>query len=799
MTDIQSNTFTSLTKVIDTTQSGYATRGLPTRAPEISQTHALTLNVIAVKNSHILLQEPASGKKLLLEKIAVQGPTTPSLAKGDSLILISANQKEATFIVEKNIQNNPNRLRGNTLQNVVASLNLQWSDVPASVLKKTLPVILNQLQIASNTQQADGLAKAIVSLASASGQPTINVITSADTLFIKTPIQSALAKTAMVVDKSVADALRLVIRLSSNNSLPIDLPLSSTATNALAPEVITELKGLFTNGQKVNVQFNASSKNELVTSIVLQSSPKAHISAQSIKEINQLLSNQFASIKQAISALVVSPHSPNLHKGIVLASSMQNLHGLGAPVKQSLIQGVPLSVIQNASILVGQSQQNTNQIQVSLLAKPLIVSIENTQLSTVSITGGVPKNTQNTSQTSNITEFIPINNNAELGAAIKIRPSALLGASNLPTSAENLPKPSQLLRSQLIELLAQKGNPPQAISAKIDNLQSNIYHELNQALPRAENITQALPNILKQLQTIGKDASGELKGLINQVSQQIKMNLPTGEQSQSDLPFEFTKGTDEVIASLDTRQIKDILTSTVLPNVTGLPIQATRAIHSQSGLVNGLVAMLQASLQAKLMIQQPQLLPALLQSPQFAQILLGSAVKAKTQVNHTKLLQDLARLDPRGNLIGELNKVLSGHSLHKLSSAESSLQNQDSFYYMLPNMFSSQHKDIELMIKREHLPASEKEQDTQQAWQLSMKLDVGKNGDVLAKVKLANNKLDLNLYASNQLLKDKILAYLPYLNKRLESLGLMVNPKCYVGKIPNTLHKTDYQLVQAYV
>jgi hypothetical protein len=71
MTDIQSNTFTSLTKVIDTTQSGYATRGLPTRAPEISQTHALTLNVIAVKNSHILLQEPASGKKLLLEKIAV--------------------------------------------------------------------------------------------------------------------------------------------------------------------------------------------------------------------------------------------------------------------------------------------------------------------------------------------------------------------------------------------------------------------------------------------------------------------------------------------------------------------------------------------------------------------------------------------------------------------------------------------------------------------------------------------------------------------------------------------------------
>jgi hypothetical protein len=37
------------------------------------------------------------------------------------------------------------------------------------------------------------------------------------------------------------------------------------------------------------------------------------------------------------------------------------------------------------------------------------------------------------------------------------------------------------------------------------------------------------------------------------------------------------------------------------------------------------------------------------------------------------------------------------------------------------------------------------------------------------------------------------------LNRRLESLGLSVKPQCYLGKIPNTLHKTDYQVVQTYV
>jgi hypothetical protein len=82
---------------------------------------------------------------------------------------------------------------------------------------------------------------------------------------------------------------------------------------------------------------------------------------------------------------------------------------------------------------------------------------------------------------------------------------------------------------------------------------------------------------------------------------------------------------------------------------------------------------------------------------------------------------------------------------------------------------------------------------------LSMKLDIGNSGEVLAKVKLLNKNIDLNLYASNQPLKEKILDYLPYLNRRLDALGFAVKPQCFLGKIPTTLHKSDYQVVQTYV
>jgi hypothetical protein len=863
MTIIQANIIKSLTKVIDIAQSGYDPRGLPNQMNHGGQ--ALTLTVVSVKNNHTLLQDQSSGKTLLVENSALQRATNNNLTKGDSLILVSVDQKVSTFIVEKSHRQYTRKLIGNALKDVLSALNIQWPDLPLSMLRKSRPVILNQLQIASNTQQAANLSKAVVAIASNTGQPTISVKTSASAMFIKAPIQSehtAAALNPVLVDKSIADVLRLAIDTNSSRRLFIDLPLNNRAAHLqtaknLSPIVITELKSIMASGEKINIQFDVNSRSKLITSMTRQDLPTKQLSPQTLKEINQVISPQITHIKQTLSTFILAPHSPNLQKGIVLTPSLQTLQELGTAAKQTLSQNVSPAVLQHASILVGQNQQNTNQIQLSLIAKPITVSIDNSQLSAINRPrglvganvetktgiGSLSINRSNVSgEPAAVSDVIGkpdtvcnVKQSPAVLSRISSTPSLLRGTSttpfvlsrvsstpsglsiiNSPPMAEgkvssgpiivanenhtnNMPKPSQLLKAKLLDFLVLKDPAPKEIETKLAQLQSNIYKELNQALPKAQSMTQSLPRILDQLHTVGKDASSDLKQLIKQVSQQIKMYLPLNEPSKSDIPLAFSDDIDEIAASPSPRQIKQILTETALPNVTSVPRHALHAMNSQSGLVNGLVSMLQASLQAKLIAQQPQLLPALLQSLPFANALPAANDKTKASTNQTKILQDLGKLDPRGNIIDELNKVLSSHSLHKLSSAEASLQNQDSFYYVLPNMFSSQHKDIELIIKREREFAGENEKASQQKWQLTMKLDIGDNGDVLAKVKLANNNLELNLYASNQCLKEKILNYLPYLYKRLSSLGLQVKPNCFLGKIPSTLHKTDYQVVQAYV
>lgn len=813
MANIQSTIIKPPSKVLDAAQPGYALRELPIRAPNANQTQVLTLSVLAVKNNHVLLQEQSSGQKLLIDKNALQGPSNASLVKGDSLILLSANQKTATFIVEKNTQHLPNRLSGNSLRNVASALHAQWPDISASMLKSASPVILNQLHIASNTQQAENLARGIVNLASAAGQPTLKVNTLAELSFLKTShpfgqsLQGTQGITPSLLDKSAANTLRLSI--ATGTSLTIDLPLNNKASSSIKSSVLSqivsaELKNLFASGQKVHVSFDANSQQKLITNIAPQNASTMSVSSSALNEINTLLRSQFPNIKQALSPLVVSPQSTTLQKGIVIAPSAYNLNELGAGIKQNLIQGITANTLQNTSILINQSQQNTQQIQLSLLAKPVTINVDSAQLSRLNLHGAGAKNV----------DIAQLNSNLFTGNETYAASKAKTMVSEKPVSAGAVGAvsvPSQLLKDQAFAFLAAKGNDPLAILSKLEALHSTIYRELNQVLPRAQGTTEALPSLLKQLHVIGKGASGELSQLISRVSQQVSMHMPNGDHAKNSSASELTGGlgsvggvgseygADELLASQSPSNIKDMLSASVLPNVTGAPVQAIGAIGSQSGLLNGLVTMLQASLQAKLIAQQPQLLPSLLQSSQLAKLLPNILGKGKPTSGHSKLLQDLGKLDPRGNLIGELNKVLSGHSLHKLSSAETSLQHQDSFYYILPNMFSPQHKDIELIIKREREPCEQQEQQTQQAWQLNMKLDVGKSGDVLAKVKLANNNLDLNLYASNQTLKDTILKYLPHLNKRLESLGLQVKPKCFLGKIPDSLHKTNYQVVQTYV
>jgi len=819
MPELHANIINSLAKVIDSTQSGYAPRDLQSRRGNEVRSQNLTLNVVSTKNNQLLLEEPLSGKKLLINKNAVQGIGDKQLVRGDSLVLISSNNKFASFVVEKNAQQNPHTLSGQHLQNVSHSLSLRWPDVPVNIIKKTQPAILNQVQFPSNTQQATALANAITAIASKTGQPILTLNTTASVTFTDA------SQNSINGSKSAANGIRLNIDINNGKSITLIIPLKTSLSQAAVGELTSKLL----SNQAVNLSLDINSKNKFLSAISSNSSrgqKPEQISASAIKEINRALLSSLPSIKQKISPLVVSPHSPNLQSGIAIAPTPQNLQALGTAIKQQLTEGVNKEALASTVVLLGQNSQSSSKIQLSLIDKPLTLRIPSTHLadakiddktlasdlskkvntqasqfvrsaSSPSLNNSILRNsgdapnaeksilgkTQQSQNTANVNDSGPAN----------IHSRTVSDASNLKTQT------ASSLQNKLIEILTKQGNSEGAVLTKLDNLKAAIYSEMNQALPRAESMSKALPALLTQLNALAKGAGPELKLLITQVGAQIKNYLPAVESAAGNIPAEFADTLDEIAISPSRQSIRDLLTAAALPNINGAPVQAIAGVNSQSGLVNGLVAMLQASLQAKLIAQQPQLLSSLLQSSQFTQMLPKLMGLSKNAGAQSKILQDLNKLDPRGNLIGDLNKVLSSHSLHKLTASESALQNQDSFYYTLPNMFSPQSKDIEIVIKREQQAQQNKENNVQQAWQLSMKLDIGKSGEVLAKVKLLKENVDLNLYASNQALKEKILDNLPYLNRRLESLGLSVKPQCYLGKIPSTLHKTDYQVVQTYV
>lgn len=792
MADIQSNIIQSLTKVIESTQSGYAPHGLGNRAQTTSQTNALVLTVVAARDNSVVLQEQSSGKRITLERQAIQALSSssanaPQLQTGDKLTLLSSTSQYATFHLEKakgQLGQTPASLGNNYSQSLAQKLSAQWPDISPSILRKVTPNIINYMNVDGGSALASSTANGLIEIANKSKLPALAIK-------LEASVKQLLANTAQL---SIAGLL-------GNKTLNLQIPLTSELSNKL------------TLGAKLKLTINANDITRAIQNITL--SNRESINQASIKEINQVLANKTDSLKSFLSQVLFSAKN-TLANELVFVPSNENLKALAQPVKQVLSANLGASVNKDAQLVVAQNVNKSSKgepnIQLSVVAKPALINIDAEQLA-----NGKIDTLQNSlsKASSNVTSSVnPLANGL---TQVDLSQSALnkndvatdkvlgtqLNKNQSALSTDSLRAQLQSALSQLLnkqqslskEQSALSGISQQVLSSNIEQLSQTIKTELNQALPKADSMSKTLPALFTQLSTLHNQASGELKQVLQALLNQIS-NTPPSESDKL--------SSDELLGQLSAQKIKQTFNQEVLPIVTGNIntqnlFNLTNPSAAISGnLLTGLITMLQVSLQARLVAQQPNLIAS------FAANTTGTTnANSKTSRSNLlsgKTLQDLNKLDPRSSLIGEINKVLSNHSLHKLSAAEASLQGQDSFYYALPNPFSSQHKDIEILIKREKQKAQQGEQkQTQQHWQLSMKLDVGDNGDVLAKIKLINNQLDLNLYASDQALKDKVLNFLPYLNKRLVAAGLQVKPHCYIGKIPDTLYKTDFQVVQAYV
>jgi hypothetical protein len=263
------------------------------------------------------------------------------------------------------------------------------------------------------------------------------------------------------------------------------------------------------------------------------------------------------------------------------------------------------------------------------------------------------------------------------------------------------------------------------------------------------------------------------KLLVEQVLQQIKQSLPQGKEQ-------------------DANQIRQLLTAPAL----NLSASQMLTPAPSQGLMSGLVTLLQMSLSARLARSQSR------QSEHIISTLnnvLNNIGHVKPDVS-IKALNDMSQLERKHQLMKEIGRLLSGHQTNKLSNAEQMIQGQETFYYNLPSALGGSFKDIELLIKREdsNKEAQSSDEQSNKMWQLTMKLAVGKIGEILTKANLRENTLEIHFYASNEAVKIQVMNYLPLLLRKLDSLGIEVSKSnCQLGKIPDTLRQRPNHVFQA--
>lgn len=832
MADIQSNLVKTLSKVIDSTKPGYAPTGLGAQVSAARNENTLTLTVVAVRNNAITVQATGNTERFSLEKSQLQGLGSRTLSPGDKLVLLNNTPSQT---VSFNVRSEQNNAAINIPANAIQTLKQQWPDITTTALKQAQANVLTVQQYPSYTQNAKNIVSSVINIALQKQIPqgipiqatTIGKIIQISPLAISIKLNSTNTnKNDFIIQVPVPKELSQVLKQGQNIQLSINTQGSSTQTSTI------NNKGPIESLSIVKVGVNVGKESSLPASKL-----DAITNAQ-LASINSNLRSRANQIEQLISPVLLSQSdksvsniggvnntSQNLANGIVLSAKASLLNALPAPLKQNLLQAASSEQIRGAQVQILQTTQN--QLIVRLLEKPVIISVDKNAVATINELMTKQTSLAGKANIESLTSKTQIDNTALGKTSGGNTSSRSIGNENFN---ENANKDARLIEDSLKTKLTQKiqqsidasnmtsslskidrlnasALPPTEkqmaiVNAKLDDIKTLIKEQQNVALAKGEPYKVLAENVINKLNIMADNAGPDLKILLRQVIANMTASKSTDIQDVFKQALITVSSESE--ASQNAQALNQVSQSSTSVNssLANTPLLNAPVLNSAlfsaggSGLVSGLVTMFQASLQAKLISQQPQLLAQL---TQFIPALQAKKPSYNKSAN-IKAVQDLQRLDPKHSLIDDLSKLLNQHNLLKLSSFEASLQGQDSFYYTLPNLFSSAHQDFEILIKKkQHEESKEQEKQIQQHWQLSMKLDIGKLGKVLAKINLVQENLDLHMYASSPALKDKIEALLPLLNERLESLGLNVKQKCYLGKIPDKLYKTEYQVVHAYV
>ncbi|AEP30597.1 flagellar hook-length control protein FliK [Brumicola nitratireducens] len=812
------------------------TRGSETSAvrSNTSANNPQTLNDVAAK---VVISQVSPNTVTLTNPQTRQSVQLPAAALANL-----GNMKTGQALELVNVANKPNT----------------YALIPAAVTNRQSATVGQQSQLLASTSinVNDNQLTALVAKASAAGdisfagKPIVNIsgrITAISanqvTVNFTVPGSNLPAQLAQITLNQAQ-----VSSLSVNSNVKITLDVSGKQPNIISLSSVNVASAQNSqNAQSVNTILNLGSQLAKLNNAVL---PNKLVSASILQQLigslppgssvaNNLQNNASSGLSQVIIPLTDAKLG-DLPKSLL--SSLQNaiarVNTTAATQVSLLVEGtgnansLKLSVLGNLSKSSGEL--NTSQIRTLLataegkalgnagnnnVVDAAKSTLTNKQLASNSGTGSVAGALSNT-----IAKQGFIASRAELGVNQAGNPtvsnpqSALTDAAAARNPAAALPNfKTDLLLEQLTKFI----NTPAQTSQPAAQQNPTILTQLLSQLPNTKisSIIEQLSNLAATQRVNPATTIDSLKTQVQALSQSTLAQSASQSQTLSLANIISALNADADIAELSPetqallRYVRDQLPNTSAAQQTAIDAKTIQQLVAAplnnapinalsptavSGFLSGLVTLLQVSLASKLQRQSNK--QASKMQDQIPDVI-KSIVPNVTSAQSAKLLSDFRQFDAKHTLSAEVAKMLFSHQNHKLKSIESSLQGQDQLYYALPNVFDKNADDIELLVKRE--TRENKNSDNNEgssSWYLTMKLDVGPLGQMLAKTQLKDDEIKLQLYTSTTELKNKAYDMLPFLQRRLSALGINLTEKsCQLGKIPKQLKTEHYQVFETQV
>ncbi|MEG3766736.1 flagellar hook-length control protein FliK [Alteromonas sp. 14N.309.X.WAT.G.H12] len=328
--------------------------------------------------------------------------------------------------------------------------------------------------------------------------------------------------------------------------------------------------------------------------------------------------------------------------------------------------------------------------------------------------------------------------------------------------------------------------------------QEKVTQLSRQLLAETGSTHTALTKLINTLNEVSASGSAPSKVLAQQWRDQLGMmddsvRLQTEKKVLAGNTGSNVTGSTVEPASVST-QIQQLLSTQAL--VTQ-PVSILSA-PNQSGFINALIAMLQVNLAGKALRSQPDLAKVMDQ----AESIIAKVVNTgQTPSRPSRVVNEFAHIDSRSNMLNQVKTLLANHQQQKIQNAESRAVGQDTLYYVLPVSRDGQPAP-EILFRTEEKPESQQKDTSQKQkiWHLTMKLNVGELGELLAKTRITGNDIHLQLYASTDTLLTQVYDTLPFLLRRFSQLGLNIEQhSCQRGRLQGSLKEAPYQLFEALV